>query len=82
MTDYFQKQKEQIERMNAQTAHDFHRIEFKEMCNQMIQDALRDYSEQIQLDVQTTLNGAPCSRGGLVVDIKKQITAALRKAFK
>ena len=82
MTDYFQKQREQIERMNAQTAHDFHRIGFKEMCNQMIQDALKDYSEQIQLDVQTTLNGAPCSMGGLVADIKKQITNALRKAFK
>ncbi len=48
----------------------------------MIQDALREYSEQIQLDVQTTLNGVPCSMGGLVADIKKQITNALRKAFK
>ena len=82
MTDYFQKQKEQIERMNAQTAHDFHRIEFKEMCNQMIQDALRAHDEQLQVDVQTTLNGAPCTMSGLVSDIKKQITAALRKAFK
>ena len=82
MTDYFKQQKEQIERMNAETAHDFHRIEFKEMCNKMIQDALRAHDQELQLDVQTTLNGRPCTMNGLVSDIKKQIMDKLRKAFK
>ena len=40
MSDYFQQQKEQIERMNAQTAHDFHRIEFREMCAKMIDEVI------------------------------------------
>ena len=82
MTNYFQQQKEQIERMNAQTAHDFHRIEFREMCAQMIDQALKEHDEQLQIDVQTSLNGGSCSLPGLVSDIKKQITSALRKAFK
>ena len=82
MTDYFKQQKEQIERMNAETAHDFHRIEFKEMCNQMIEEALRAHDQQLEVNVQTTLNGRPTTMNGLVSDIKKQIYAALRKAFK
>ena len=82
MTDYFKQQKEQIERMNAETAHDFHRIEFKEMCNQMIQDALRAHDQELQVDVQTTLNGRPCTMNGLVSDIKKQLMDKLWKAFK
>ena len=68
--------------MNAETAHDFHRIEFKEMCNQMIQDALRAHDQELQVDVQTTLNGRPCTMNGLVSDIRKQIMDKLRKAFK
>lgn len=68
--------------MNAETAHDFHRIEFKEMCNQMIQDALRAHDQELQVDVQTTLNGRPCTMNGLVSDIRKQLMDKLRKAFK
>ena len=82
MTDYFKQQKEQIERMNAETAHDFHRIAFREMCNQMIQDALRAHDQELQVDVQTTLNGRPCTMNGLVSDIRKQLMDKLRKAFK
>ena len=82
MTDYFQRQKEQVERINAETAHDYHRIEFREMCNQMIQDALREYDSRLEVDIQTTLNGKPTTMNGLVSDIKKQINDALRKAFK
>lgn len=82
MSSYFEREKERIARMNAETAHDFHRIEFREMCNQMIQDALRDHDQQLNVDVQTTLNGHPATMTGLVSDIKKQIYAALRKAFK
>ena len=82
MIDYVQQEKERIARMNAQTAHDFHRIEFREMCAKMIDDALRQHDQQLEVDVQTTLNGRPCSMQGLVSDIKKQITSALSKAFR
>ena len=82
MTDYFKQQKEQIERMNAETAHDFHRIEFKEMCNQMIEDALRAHDQELEVNVKTTLNGKPMTMSGLVSDRKKQIYESLRKAFK
>ena len=83
MTDYFQQQKEQIERINAQTAHDFHRIEFREMCAKMIDEALRQHDQQLQVDVQTTLNGKHySSMSGLVDGIKKDISRMLQKAFK
>ena len=82
MSNYVQEEKERIARMNAQTAHDFHRIEFREMCAKMIDDALRQHDQQVQVDVQTTLNGRPCTMSGLISDVKKQVYAALRKAFK
>ena len=82
MSDFLKDEKERIARMNAQTAHDFHRIEFKEMCAKMIDDALRQHDQQLNVDVQTTLNGRPVTMGGLVSDIKKQITESLRKAFR
>ncbi len=80
--DYLQMEKDRIARMNAETAHDFHRIEFKEMCAQMIDEALRMHDQQVDISVNTTLNGRPCTMSGLVSDVKKQIYAALRKAFK
>lgn len=80
--DYLQMEKDRIARMNAETAHDFHRIEFKEMCAQMIDEALRMHDQQVDISVNTTLNGKPCTMSGLVSDIKKQLTESLRKAFR
>ena len=82
MTDFLKQEKERIARMNAETAHQFHQIEFREMCTQMIDDALRQHDQQLEIDVQTTLNGRPTTMNGLVADIKKQITDSLRKAFR
>lgn len=79
---YFQDYKSRMEATNAQTAHDFHIVEFQQMCQEMITKALAEYNQEIQLDIQTTLNGSPCSMSGLVSDIKKQIYDKLRKAFK
>ncbi len=62
--------------------HNKHIDEFRNMAQAMIDQALKDYSEQIQLDVQTTLNGNPVSMSGLVADIKKQVMDKLRRAFK
>ena len=62
--------------------HNEHIDEFRDMAKTMIDQALKNYSEQIQLDVQTTLNGKPVTMSGLVSDVKKQIMDKLRKAFK
>ena len=62
--------------------HNAHIDEFHDMAKAMIDQALKNYSEQIQLDVQTTLNGNPVTMSGLVSDIKKQIMDKLRKAFR
>ena len=43
MTDYFKQQKEQLDRIHAETVHEQHVIDFKNMANQMIQDALREH---------------------------------------
>jgi len=82
MTDFLKEEKERIARINAETAHDFHRIEFREMCAQMIDEALRQHDQDLQVNVQTTLNGRPVTMNGLVSDIKQQITSVLQKAFR
>ena len=73
----------QISKMYGENPiHNEHIDEFYLMAKAMIDQALKNYSEQIQLDVQTTLNGNPVTMSGLVSDIKKQIMDKLRKAFK
>lgn len=62
--------------------HNQHIDEFRQMAETMIDEALRNYSEQVQLDVQTTLNGKPLTMSGLVADVKKQVTEMMRKAFR
>ena len=37
----------------------------------MIEDALRQHDQELQVNVQTTLNGKPTTMTGLVSDIKK-----------
>lgn len=77
MIDYLQQEKERLEKIHAQTAHEHHIVEFRQMCAQMIEDALRQHDQQVQVDVQTTLNGKPCTMNGLVADVKKQIMSTL-----
>ncbi len=79
---YFQEYKARMEASHAQSAHDFHIMEFEEMCKDMISKALEAHDQEVQVDVQTTLNGQNCTLNGLVNDIKKQIQEKLRKAFK
>ena len=51
--------------------HNQHIDEFRDMAKTMIDEALKNYSEQIQLDVKTTLNGNPVTMSGLVSDIRR-----------
>ena len=62
--------------------HNEHIDEFRDMAKTMIDQALNNYNEQVQIDVQTMLNGRPCTMNALVADVKKQIYTALRKAFR
>ena len=62
--------------------HQEHIVEFRQMCAAMIDQALKAHDEQLQIDVQASLNGNSYSMGGLVSGIKQQIVSALRKAFK
>ena len=52
------------------------------MCAAMIDQALKAHDEQLQIEVQGSMDGGSFSMGGLVSGIKQQITSALRKAFK
>ena len=79
---YFQNYKTRMEESQAQTAHDWHVVSFEQMCKEMITEALVQHDQELQVDVQTTLNGRPCTMNGLVSDIRKQIMNKLRKAFK
>ena len=79
---YFQDYKARMEAQNAQSAHDFHILEFEQACKEMISTALEQHDKQLQIDVQTTLNGKPVTMNGLVSDIKKQVYERLRKAFR
>lgn len=79
---YFQDYKSRMQASQAQTAHDFHIVEFEQMAKEMITKALAEHDQQLEVNVQTTLNGKPTTMTGLVSDIKKQVYAALRKAFK
>ena len=45
--DYFKQYKSEMERIKAKTAHDEHKIEFRDMCAKMINDAIPVIKEQI-----------------------------------
>ena len=79
--DLFKNYKPRMNETMATSAHDWHIIEFESMCKDMIASALEQHDQQVQVDVQTTLNGKPTTMNGLVSDIKKQVYDALRKAF-
>lgn len=82
MADYFQWEKERIERMRAQQQQEEHDYELKQMCAKMIEDALRQHDQEIQVNVQTTLNGKPVTMNGLIDDVKREVTKALQDAFR
>lgn len=62
--------------------HNQHIDEFRQMALLMIDNALKEHDEKLQLDIQTTLNGRSVSMPGLISDMKNQIMTALRKAFR
>ena len=79
---YFQDYKTRMERQNADSAHDFHILEFEQKCKEMISTALAQHDQQLEVDVQTTLNGKPLTMNGLISDVKKQVYSMMKKAFR
>ena len=79
---YFQDYKTRMEQEKADSAHDFHIIEFEQMCKEMISTALAQHDQQLEVDVQTTLNGKPLTMNGLISDVKKQVYSMMKKAFR
>ena len=79
--DLYKSYESRMTEAMADSAHDWHSIEFEQMCKDMMASALSTDDEQLEVDIQTTLNGRPCTMVGLMNDIKKQITYTLRKAF-
>ena len=73
--DLYKTYESRMDEARANSAHDYHIIEFEAMCKDMIASALAAHDEQLQIDVQTTLNGRPTTMSGLVADVKKQIVA-------
>lgn len=82
MIDYFQREKERIEKMNAEFQRDIERMEQRAQWQKMLEDALREHDQKLQLDIQTTLNGNPVSMNGLANDIRKQLIAEMQKALR
>ena len=79
---YFQDYKKRMEESQAQTTHDWHIVEFESMAKEMITKALAEYNQEVQLDIQTTLNGHPTTFSGMIEGLKKDIVKKLQKAFK
>ena len=79
---YFQEYKARLQASQAQSAHDYHVLEFEQMCKEMITKALAEYNQEVQLDIQTTLNGHPTTFSGMIEGLKKDIVRKLQKAFK
>ena len=67
--DYFKQYKSEMERIRVKTAHDEHKIEFREMCAKMINDVVGDIAtvrmstylytskEEIDIFVENLING-------------------------
>ena len=71
-----------MEASQAQSAHDWHVVEFEQMAKEMITKALAEYNQDIQLDIKTTLDGHPTTFSGMIEGLKKDIVKKLQKAFK
>ena len=46
--DYFNQYKSEMERIKVKTAHDEHKVEFRDMCAKMISDAIPEIKTQIK----------------------------------
>lgn len=52
------------------------------MCKEMISKALEEHDQEMQIDVQTTLNGQPTTLSGMINGLKKDLIKKIQKALK
>ena len=82
MIDYFQREKERLEKLQADIQRDIDRQEQRAEIQKMIDDAVRQHDQQLMLDIQATLNGTPVSMNDLANEIKKKLIYEMQKALK
>ncbi len=82
MTDYFQREKERLEKMHAEIQRDIDRQEQRVEVKKMIDDAVRELDQKIQIEIQTTLNGKTIPLNDLANEIREKVIADFQRAFK
>lgn len=82
--DYFKQYKSEQERIHAKTAHDEHKIEFRDMCAKMISDAIPKIKEEIKAEIMAELKikQQDVSFSFSVEDAAKKLKDALFRVFK
>ena len=84
--DYFKQYCKEMERINAQTAHERHVEEFQAMCAKMISDAIPDIKRQGKEEIALEHKSRKRETEDIdiridVKDVKKKVMDAIRKAF-
>ena len=82
MIDYFQREKERIEKLNADFQRDIDRMELRAEFKKMIDDAIRELDQKINIEIQTILNGKNVPLNDLANEIRDKIISDLQRSFK
>lgn len=82
MIDYFQREKERIEKMHADIQRDIDRQEQRAEFKKMIDDAIRELDQKINIEIQTILNGKNVPLNDLANEIRDKIISDLQRSFK
>ena len=82
--DYFKQYKSEMERIRVKTAHDEHKIEFREMCAQMIRDAIPEIKTEIKQEIMAELKEKQqdVSFSFSVEDAVSKLKSALNRIFR
>ena len=82
MIDYFQREKERLEKMHADIQRDIDRQEQRAEFKKMIDDAIRELDQKINIEIQTILNGKNVPLNDLANEIRDKIISDLQRSFK
>lgn len=82
MIDYLQSEKERLEKLHAEIQHDIERQEQRAEFKKMIDDAIRELDQKIQIEIQTKLNGKNVPLNDLAIEIREKLITDLQRAFK
>ena len=82
--DYFNQYKSEMERIKVKTAHDEHKVEFRDMCAKMISDAIPEIKAQVKQEIMAELKGKEqdVSFTFSMEDAARKLKDALSRIFK